>query len=62
MSLIKHETIADYRTAVNSIEERGYVIRWIIIDMDIITKTTGLNEEELAADFDFDIDFDFDFD
>jgi len=32
MSLIKHETIADYRAAVNSIEERGYVIRGIIID------------------------------
>lgn len=32
MSLIKHETIADYRTAVSSIEERGYAIRGIIID------------------------------
>jgi len=32
MSLIKHETIADYRVAVSSIEERGYVIRGIIID------------------------------
>lgn len=32
MSLIKHETIADYRTAVNSIEKRGYIIRGIIID------------------------------
>ena len=32
MSLIKHETVADYRTAVGSIEERGYAIRGIIID------------------------------
>jgi len=32
MSIIKHETIADYRTAVNSIEERGDAIRGIIID------------------------------
>ena len=32
MSLIKHETIADYKTAVTSIEERGYIIRGIIID------------------------------
>lgn len=32
MSLIKHETVADYRTAVGSIEERGYVIRGVVID------------------------------
>lgn len=32
MSLIKHETVADYRTAVSSIEERGDAIRGIIID------------------------------
>lgn len=32
MSFIKHETIADYCGAIRSIEQRGYVIKGIIID------------------------------
>ncbi len=32
MAFIRHETIEDYRTAIESIESRGYLIRGIIVD------------------------------
>lgn len=32
MAFIRHETIGDYRTAIESIESRGYLIRGIVVD------------------------------